>query len=139
MKANNKELDSKEVFIEISNSMLLDNIVNEKFNTKKFQEGVDFISRYCGMIVGLLNVGLSEEQVKEIIIDIKNLAGEVEFKLGQEGVKPAHAEGMAGNSWILLDYTTVIVHVFTKEARDFYNLERLWADAEAVEFKATED
>ena len=70
---------------------------------------------------------------------VKNLAGEVEFKLGQEGVKPAHAEGMAGNSWILLDYTTVIVHVFTKEARDFYNLERLWADAEAVEFKATED
>ena len=70
---------------------------------------------------------------------VKNLAGEVEFKLGQEGVKPAHAEGMAGNAWILLDYTTVIVHVFTKEARDFYNLERLWADAEAVEFKATED
>ena len=70
MKANNKELDSKEVFIEISNSMLLDNIVNEKFNTKKFQEGIDFISRHCGMIVGLLNVGLSEEQVKEIIIEI---------------------------------------------------------------------
>ena len=70
---------------------------------------------------------------------VKNLAGEVEFKLGEEGIKPAHAEGMAGNSWILLDYTTVIVHVFTKEARDFYNLERLWADAEAVEFKATED
>lgn len=70
---------------------------------------------------------------------VKNLAGEVEFKLGQEGIKPAHAEGMAGNSWILLDYTTVIVHVFTKEARDFYNLESLWADAEAVEFKATED
>ena len=70
---------------------------------------------------------------------VKNLAGEVEFKLGEEGIKPAHAEGMAGNAWILLDYTTVIVHVFTKEARDFYNLERLWADAEAVEFKATED
>lgn len=70
---------------------------------------------------------------------VKNLAGEVEFKLGEEGVKPAHAEGMAGNAWILLDYTTVIVHVFTKEARDFYNLERLWADAEVVEFKATED
>ena len=70
---------------------------------------------------------------------VKNLAGEVEFKLGEEGIKPAHAEGMAGNSWILLDYTTVIVHVFTKEARDFYNLERLWADAETVEFKATED
>ena len=69
-KANNKELDSKEVFIEISNSMLLDNIVNEKFNTKKFQDGIDFISRYCGMIVGLLNVGLSEEQAKEIIIEI---------------------------------------------------------------------
>ena len=70
---------------------------------------------------------------------VKNLAGEDEFKLGEEGIKPAHAEGMAGNSWILLDYTTVIVHVFTKEARDFYNLERLWADAEAVEFQASEE
>ena len=70
---------------------------------------------------------------------VKNLAGEVEFKLGQEGIKPAHAEGMAGNSWILLDYTTVIVHVFTKEARDVYNFERLWADAEAVEFQASEE
>ena len=70
MKANSKELDSKEVFVEISNSMLLDNIVNQKFNTKKFQDGIDFISRYCGMIVGLLNVGLSEEQAKEIIIEI---------------------------------------------------------------------
>ena len=70
---------------------------------------------------------------------VKNLAGEVEFKLGEEGIKPAHAEGMAGNAWILLDYTTVIVHVFTKEARDFYNLERLWADAEAVEFTASEE
>lgn len=70
---------------------------------------------------------------------VKNLAGEVEFKLGEEGIKPAHTEGMAGNSWILLDYTTVIVHVFTKDARDFYNLERLWADAEAVDFKVSEE
>lgn len=43
---------------------------------------------------------------------------------------PSHKEGGSNSTWILLDYVNVIVHVFTKEARDFYALEDLWADAE---------
>ena len=41
-------------------------------------------------------------------------------------------EGHRGNSWELLDYGAVVIHVFTEEARAFYNLERLWADAEEI-------
>ena len=42
-------------------------------------------------------------------------------------------EGHRGNSWELLDYGTIVIHVFTEEAREFYALERLWADAETVD------
>ena len=42
-------------------------------------------------------------------------------------------EGHRGNTWELLDYGTIVIHVFTQEAREFYDLERLWADAETVD------
>ena len=42
-------------------------------------------------------------------------------------------EGHRGNSWELLDYGCIVVHVFTEEARKFYDLERLWADAEVID------
>ena len=44
-------------------------------------------------------------------------------------------EGHRGNSWELLDYGSIVVHVFTEEARRFYDLERLWADAQVVDLK----
>lgn len=44
-------------------------------------------------------------------------------------------EGHRGNSWELLDYGSIVVHVFTEEARKFYDLERLWADAETVDIR----
>lgn len=61
---------------------------------------------------------------------VKSLAEEVEFQLEQQGVRPLRTEGYDSKRWILLDYGTVIVHVFYPEARDFYDLEHLWADAE---------
>ena len=64
---------------------------------------------------------------------IKSLADEVEFQLSEQvQIKPGHIEGFGNASWILLDYGTVIIHIFTKEAREFYNLERLWNDAEVI-------
>ena len=62
----------------------------------------------------------------------KALAEEVEFKLSQAGIEPDHIEGRSGNTWILLDYDTVIVHVFLDKTRDFYDLERLWKDGELL-------
>ncbi len=63
---------------------------------------------------------------------IRALADEVEFQLKQAGVEPHHIEGRATN-WYLLDYHSVMVHVFGRDAREFYNLERLWADAAEVD------
>ena len=63
---------------------------------------------------------------------VKALADEVEYELGEKGVAPHHIEGRA-TGWILLDYSSVLVHVFTGEAREYYNLERLWQDARTID------
>ena len=70
----------------------------------------------------VIAMGMSSTQVKA-------LADEVDYKLSEAGVEPGHIEGKS-SGWILLDYGTVVVHVFTREARDTYDLERLWADGE---------
>ena len=57
---------------------------------------------------------------------IKSLADEVEYKMSENGIEPLHIEGGRGDSWILLDYGAVIVHVFGNDARAFYDLEKLY-------------
>ena len=59
---------------------------------------------------------------------IKALAGEVEYRLGLRGVDAYSVEGRDNNAWLLLDYSNVIVHVFSREAREFYNLDKLYED-----------
>ena len=66
---------------------------------------------------------------------VKTLCDYAEYTLEQLGEKMLGREGHRGNSWELLDYGTIVVHVFTDEARNFYDLERLWADAENVDLK----
>ena len=71
----------------------------------------------------------------------KSLADDVEYEIKTRlGIDPEHIEGRA-TGWILLDYGTVLVHVFTQDNRDYYNLERLWADASVVDLSdvITED
>ena len=64
---------------------------------------------------------------------VKALADEVEVQLKAEGIMPDHVEGHRSNSWILIDYKDVIVHVFSDEARTFYNLDKLFEKGEIVE------
>ena len=66
---------------------------------------------------------------------VKTLCDYVEYTMEQLGEPMLGREGHRGNSWELLDYGSVVVHVFTDEARKFYDLERLWADAEVVDLK----
>ena len=59
---------------------------------------------------------------------VKALAGEVEYRLEQRGVVPYGVEGRDNNSWLIVDYSNVIVHIFSREAREFYNLDKLYCD-----------
>ena len=61
---------------------------------------------------------------------VRALADEVEYKLGLAGVDPARVEGRDGNNWRVIDYSSVLVHVFDREAREFYNLDKLYTDFE---------
>lgn len=61
------------------------------------------------------------------------LADEVEQKLFKAGEKLHHSEGYSGATWILLDFGNLLVHLFNKEERSFYGLERVWGDAKKVE------
>lgn len=64
---------------------------------------------------------------------LKALVDEVDKQLSEAGEPPVRREGLRSDIWVLMDFGCVIVHVFTDEARKFYNLERLWSDSEVVE------
>ena len=66
---------------------------------------------------------------------VKTLCDYAEYTLDQLGEPMLGREGHRGNAWELLDYGSIVVHVFTEEAREFYSLERLWADAEQVDLR----
>ena len=70
---------------------------------------------------------------------VNALADEVEYKLGLEGIDPTKVEGRGQGTWVLLDFDSVLVHVFNPQSREYYNLEKLWADGEEIPFEATED
>ena len=63
---------------------------------------------------------------------LKTLVEEVDEALSEAGEPPLRREGYRGGSWVLLDFGSVIVHLFSEQARSFYDLEHLWADAEDV-------
>jgi len=76
----------------------------------------------------VLSSGNSSTQVKAI-------ADHVEEKLEEAGIKALRREGIREGHWILLDYGDVVVHIFQQEDRDYYNLERLWGDAQVVNYE----
>ncbi len=67
---------------------------------------------------------------------VKTIADEVERVLAVErAIKPFRREGQREGRWVLLDYVDFVVHVFHKDDRDYYDLERLWSDAPVVDFE----
>lgn len=65
---------------------------------------------------------------------VRSLAEEVEDAMTKAGKEPLHIEGRS-TGWVVIDYGTTVVHVFQPEAREYYNLERLWADAEPIDIQ----
>lgn len=63
---------------------------------------------------------------------VHSLADEVEEKLSEAGFAPHHIEGRT-TGWIVLDYSSVIIHIFTPDQREFYGLDNMWNDAEKIE------
>ena len=67
-------------------------------------------------------------------IQVRAIAEEVEDRLREQGaIKPIGREGVQEGKWILLDFVDLVVHVFQKEEREFYRLEKLWSDAPRLE------
>lgn len=65
--------------------------------------------------------------------NIKALAGEAEYKLSLRGVAPLRIDGYSEGQWIVLDFGSVMVHIMSRNDREFFKLEKLWSDAEAVD------
>ncbi|MEG6566133.1 ribosome silencing factor [Thermoanaerobacterium saccharolyticum] len=63
---------------------------------------------------------------------VKSLCDEISEKLAEDGVYVNHIEGYNSATWILMDYGSIVVHIFTKDERNFYSLERLWGDAKEI-------
>lgn len=65
-------------------------------------------------------------------VQVQAIAGEVEERLAKKGIHPRRIEGKSEGLWVLLDYSDFVVHIFRQQEREYYNLERLWADAKQV-------
>ena len=63
---------------------------------------------------------------------VRALTDEVDEKMSKQGIEPGHVEGRS-SGWILLDYGDVVIHVFTRDEREFYSLEKMWQDAEEID------
>ena len=106
-------------------------IVKKAVNTLNDKKAADIKVLKVGDLTLLANyfilaTGTSSTQVKA-------LADEVDFRLASEDhLEPHNREGYQSGNWIVLDYIDVIVHIFHTETREFYDLERLWADGEVI-------
>lgn len=67
---------------------------------------------------------------------IQALADNVQEKLAMNGIHPRSVEGYNTANWILMDYNDILVHVFDKESRGFYDLERMWRDGKVIDVKS---
>ena len=62
-------------------------------------------------------------------VRVKAIVDSIETRMEEEGMRVYHKEGYTDGLWVLMDYGDVIAHIFYKEVREFYGLERLWGDA----------
>ena len=67
---------------------------------------------------------------------IKTLTDEIDKAMSEAGEPPIRREGYRSGNWVLLDFGCVVAHVFTEDTREFYNLERLWSDAEEIDLSS---
>lgn len=72
------------------------------------------------------------------LVHVEAIAESVGDFMEQNGIRPDHKEGGRGQRWVILDYGSAVAHIFSEDARDFYDLERLWEEAPVVEHQPSE-
>lgn len=100
----------------------------------------DAIDDKLGEDIAILNIGKVSSLCDYFVIatgssqrQVKAIADNVEDELAKLGIEPKSKEGHGTQTWVLLDYGDVMVHIFNEENRGFYNLEKLWKDAPYVD------
>ena len=111
----------------------------------------DFVS-YQHLLKQIVHLALEKKAIELVAMDIRGLSSVTDFfvicsgdsepqvKAIADNIRrgtphnPRHLEGYENLNWVLLDYFDVVVHVFRKDHRDYYNIEKLWADAPITEF-----
>ena len=110
----------------MNSKQLADSISNLIFNKKGFDVKILDLHELTTMAdYFVLCSADSDTQVKAI-------ADEIDKSLKDAGIRVWHKEGYKALNWVLLDYVDVVVHIFRKDVRAYYNLERLWGDAPSV-------
>lgn len=103
---------------------ILQKVLEDKFATEIVAVDISKISTLGDYFV--IATGKNENQIQA-------MAQAAEECLHKNGIGLKHKEGGHNTGWALLDFGTIIIHLFDEEARSFYNLERLWADGEPVQ------
>jgi ribosome-associated protein len=134
-----KTLQRESVSIEITNNQTpfaeLDEEVKLALHSASEKKAFDLLALDLREIASfteffIVASGANQRQVQAI-------ADEIEDQLKkQSGTRPVRTEGYSSAEWVLMDYGDFIVHIFEKNAREFYDLERLWRDAKRVELPA---
>jgi len=122
---------------------MIKTISDKDANNKKLIDSIiEGIQEVKGKDISILNLAGIENAVCDYFIictgdsstQVKSIASLIE-KTTRKNIaeKPWHNEGSTNSEWILLDYVSIVVHVFYRETREFYNIEGLWADAERTD------
>ena len=122
--------------------------------TEKRRAAAGSKKRLTGDVARVVRAALEKKAMDVVVLDLRNtpaftdffvlcsgqnqrqvkaIADAVEEALRAARVRPAHVEGYDRADWVLMDFFTFIVHVFTPQTRAFYSLERLWGDAERID------
>jgi len=145
-------MDNENINIETENNADNINIKKEEIkyfenNPGQFEKSKDLAGK-IGIILDdkkARSIKIIETNKQTIIADyfviatgtssthIRALSGDVEFQLKEKfGIEPSRISGNGGSDWMILDYDSVLVHIFNSEARDYYKLEKLWGDGESI-------
>lgn len=103
---------------------------------KIWQQAVHTLDEHKAIDITVMEVGAITSIADYFVIasgssanQVRSLADYVEEVLGKEDIRPLRSEGYQSGDWVMQDYGDVLIHIFRRETRDFYDLERLWVDA----------